>query len=641
MYNFNVAIVGTISAGKTTLLNALYTESLGRVHTQKTTLVPNVFHENNDSLFVHETEYIKETTEKKNEEFKRLLENNSLEHLEEIHYNIKKINDFIVCKNNMTMTIYDTPGLNDATTRPIYYKYINDKFHCFDIIIWIIDVNSAINTSDEIDICKNLITNIKKNYDEYGINTKLVVLINKCDDMWCNSNNVLELDDEKSQMFSQAQKIIDEQIRQIHPEYNYAMIPISSENAYIYRMFQQNKQIEKFMSMNIDNKYLNKLGCIEFTRVDWNKMTYEEKKSKLWEKLNGQDLSTRMTNTGFNNLKKIMQAFFNDNNEIAFILNGIHYEIINFTFETFNILSKSNTISAIDASHQNNTDTTIDYHDTFVNSLYHYDNIRARIYQIAHNYGMNKKEINNTFEETFEILYNSLKKITNAYKLLVRQYLLVGKIECEHQQIEIYTRIKISYNKFLELFYDIQSEVMNDYNKVNTLIDNYHIQKIERSQDIEVILIYIDKLKDNNFQEWKNVLVESIVRSNLMSLSCNEKMIILDRIHKKYELLNVDVLDILFNIIDAVYSFDFINNNNVVMLAREMFWNNVLVRSSNIYALAVFKLQKVLNTHNKISYADSPIHPTYDYALERYLYNLLVTTYPNDYKTHDNLLDKN
>src|SRR5947208_1799396 len=117
MNNFNIAFVGTISAGKTTLLNALSTEAIGDVHTKKTTLVPNVFHEvivddDDDDTKIDSLSHILENTNKKNVEFLKMLETNTFERLEEVHYNIKRINDFIVYEKNISVTLYDIPGLN-------------------------------------------------------------------------------------------------------------------------------------------------------------------------------------------------------------------------------------------------------------------------------------------------------------------------------------------------------------------------------------------------------------------------------------------------------------------------------------------------------------------------------------------------
>ena len=161
MTDIGIAFVGTISAGKTTLLNALFTESLGNTHIKKTTLLPHIYHE---STKVDIYEHIKENTADKNLVFLKNIAESKIEKLEEIHYNVKKLNDFIKFQKEVNLKLYDIPGLNDSTTKNIYYEYLNGIFKDINIIIWTIDVNSSINTSDEIDICNNLINNIKSNY---------------------------------------------------------------------------------------------------------------------------------------------------------------------------------------------------------------------------------------------------------------------------------------------------------------------------------------------------------------------------------------------------------------------------------------------------------------------------------------------
>ena len=231
--SIGISFVGTISAGKTTLLNALCTEDLGETHIQKTTLLPHIYNEVDTGY--HDKQFIKDFTEKKSNEFRE----KQFDKLEELEYNIKKLTDFLKFKENIKLRLYDIPGLNDSETKNVYYKYLDNIFKKINIVVWTIDVNSSINTSDELDICNQLINGIKTNFNQYKIITKLVILLNKCDEMYIDSTGKLVLDSEKQDMFNQAKRMIDERISKLYPECKYDIIPISSENTYIYRMIQK------------------------------------------------------------------------------------------------------------------------------------------------------------------------------------------------------------------------------------------------------------------------------------------------------------------------------------------------------------------------------------------------------------------
>ena len=93
MSNIGIAFVGTISAGKTTLLNALFTEPLGDTHIIKTTILPHIYREVDTNY--HDKQYIKDNTAMQNTEFTENFHNNNLGKLQEVNYNIRKLTDFV------------------------------------------------------------------------------------------------------------------------------------------------------------------------------------------------------------------------------------------------------------------------------------------------------------------------------------------------------------------------------------------------------------------------------------------------------------------------------------------------------------------------------------------------------------------
>ena len=187
--NINILIAGPVSSGKSTLLNALHISQFSDMKIKRTTSLPQIYHEVNDLDQVSPSDLnsilhlnreinngIMQKTEMQNYKLKK-------EDIKEIHYYVPKMFDFLNLKNNVTVSLYDTPGLNDSRTKEVYYEYINSVFNKLNVVIFVLDINSSMNTSDENDILRMIIQNIKTNKLKYNMDTKLVILLNKCDNM--------------------------------------------------------------------------------------------------------------------------------------------------------------------------------------------------------------------------------------------------------------------------------------------------------------------------------------------------------------------------------------------------------------------------------------------------------------------------
>ena len=184
--NINIMITGPVSAGKSTLINLLFVEQFSDMKIKRTTAVPQVYHEVTDLEQVNASD-VKSILYKNREINTDIMKKTENPHyklrqedIREIEYYVPKLFDFLDLRKDVVLTIYDTPGLNDSRTKNIYYEYINNVFNKLNIIIFVLDINSAMNTSDENDILRMIITNIKTNKMKYNTDTKLVVLLNKC-----------------------------------------------------------------------------------------------------------------------------------------------------------------------------------------------------------------------------------------------------------------------------------------------------------------------------------------------------------------------------------------------------------------------------------------------------------------------------
>ena len=326
----NIVIIGPVSAGKSTFTNMLFVEQLSDMKIKRTTAQPQLYHEFNIKLDVKmdNIKQIRKNNRKINEEIMKKTINDTYElkysDIKEIEYMIPKIFEFRDhLKDDVYLSVYNTPSLNDIYSKNVYYTYIQTNFHKFDVVFFLLDINSCMNTSDERDMLKMILTEIKKNKDTYGIDSTLIVLVNKCDEMEYNEERQMyaPYDEELLEMFDQGISIIKSHIKEIHPETIYDVLPISCEDSYIYRMYKKNPK------MKFDIKYLNKFGSNEYGKTRWNRLSTDKKQKKISKMFNEFDYIERIKQTGYMRLKNKMKKVLNSSNQYNFLINHIKYDI--------------------------------------------------------------------------------------------------------------------------------------------------------------------------------------------------------------------------------------------------------------------------------------------------------------------------
>ena len=120
-----------------------------------------------------------------------------------------------------------------------------------------------------------------------------VSIANKCDEMSLNDNGQLVLEEELDEMLQQIKTQVAQKVDEIYSELEYDIQPLSSEDSYIYRILERNPESE------LDMKYLNKFGYMEFGRTRWNKLSVEKKKIQIKKLMSDWDMDSTLTITGF------------------------------------------------------------------------------------------------------------------------------------------------------------------------------------------------------------------------------------------------------------------------------------------------------------------------------------------------------
>ena len=210
--------------------------------------------------------------------------------------------------------------------------------------------------------------------------------------------------------------------------------------------------------------------------------------------------------------------------------------------------------------------------------------------------------------------------------------------------------VKMSPETIINLFGDVfKKDLINDYMIITNMINNYHLDNIKNVDMVWDKLSYVDKLKNNNYIEWKKLLIHCVITSNCVKMNHVDLIQTIDLIREKYLLNNTDWIDLIFNIMDVIYANDFKKNLVTKMFSCEMFWSNVIVRSNNVYALPLFSLRKMLNRYNglhvdlviegQVLHLETTVNKNiFTLELEKYLYNILKSTYPGDFSTFDDIL---
>ena len=327
----NIAILGAVSVGKSTLVNTIFAETYSKCKIKRYTMTPQVYIET-DAV---ETETAGKIYRKNSEINNKLVaktetgETVSLDDIKERVYLVPKVYDFTELEEDNYLRIYNIPGLNDARSKDVYFEYMDNNFKKFDIVIFVVDINSSLNTGDEVDILVTIVENCKLNSEKHGIHNKLIILANKCDEMTLSTEGKPKLEGEQQEMMNQLQTLVKEKVDNIFPSLDYKIKPLSLEDSYIYRMYDRNKETEWFGRnketewFELDMKYLNKFGYNEYGKTRWNKLNKGLKRAKINKLLVEIDMDETMNITGFNGFRKVVNKFLSPSNQKIYIINNI------------------------------------------------------------------------------------------------------------------------------------------------------------------------------------------------------------------------------------------------------------------------------------------------------------------------------
>ena len=631
-YDINIAILGTVSAGKTTLLNGLFSEQYSDMKIKRTTMIPQIYHSGSESVYRDDNGLM--TADQiliNNRQYNEILDKKTIndnknitaEDIEELEYHVPKIPDFVELHENINLTVYDLPGINDSQTKSIYTEYLTNNFHRFDIIIWLIDVITALNTSDEMDIMKLIVDSINNNNRLYNITTKLLIVVNKCDDIIelidCENGPKFASDDNTG-LYEQIQDILKSNIKDIP----YDICPISCESLYIYRMLKNNPD------HNIEVKYLDKFGHGEYGKQQWNNLQPNEKKQHIHKFTQSDEYNKRICTSGFINFSSILQHYLDDcytlvTNRLKYQIRQVnashfkHIDAINTNTDSvnifYNIWNEINTISQIFNTDSTNIifirqmffeklhECTIEYNKIvldlmIVNSLYidcDGDNDNNTDDGNNDNFVQIQKipecviSLTNKFESnTVELvhIYDNILKQNITYDKLIK---LFHHTSFDEQTLSYITSCQL-YRQLLTVIYGYNIWAALDNNNVLLTYNNIEVPNLSyKLHNIDVLIHF-------KYIEWRRILQLCILEDSnkFTEKSVEQQIEFLDIIKKKYELNNIDFINLIFSLLDKIYS-KYTVCMDTKYFYKLQFWSNIMIKSSNRFFNIISGLKHLFN----------------------------------------------
>lgn len=306
--NINICLVGCVSAGKSTILNAFFGRDYAQCKIKRTTMMPNKFAETNQASKIDPSEKISKTISDVNAQIYTQTDRGTKPlKLEDYGY---ELTFYVECMemnlgNNIQICIYDIPGLNDARTKDVYYSYLEKNFYKFNIILFVVDIQSGLNTSDEMDILRFLSSNISKQKTQSGKNISLLGIVNKADDMQFTADGGLEVLGELGEMFEQTSNTIKQEFEKKNIKQNLlGCVPVCGLDSHLYRMIRKYKDINKLMDENILRIGVNEEGS------KFRKLSKAEQRRKVQEKIQDQTFVNDMIMlSGFGQIERALKTY--------------------------------------------------------------------------------------------------------------------------------------------------------------------------------------------------------------------------------------------------------------------------------------------------------------------------------------------
>lgn len=605
----NLAIFGNVSVGKSTCTNALFVEQYADMRIKRTTALPHVYHEIGDKHT--NSKEIRESSRKINNELMQKTIDTKLEYneIKEVEYYVPRVFDLVKLRPEIFLSIFDYPGSNDGLSKEVYNKYMIDHFYQNDIVLLVLDINSGLNTSDDVELLTIIINHIKTNKTKFDIDTKLIILLNKCDDLVIDKSNIPSPNDEEmAEMVTQVKNIVTAKVREIYPGLTYTITCISFEDAYIYRMYKRDAKVK------LDDKYLTKFGSNEYGKARWAKQSLERKQqliSKLFQKM---DYDERIKSTGFKMFSQILTKYLDEESQYSYLLNHIKYDL--------NMITENNKYAIND-------------------ELEKFHTVKLKLAQL-------NKIFDKADTKVFTDAFNKFLEGYNKNVVTTK----INSVPADQSSFSILQTIKEAFMYLRTYFPNMWNKVQKDNDSIINNINQYYVNLLhDKKIKKEEMLRCFAELQRNNFNELAAEIVQILTTlwtyEDFSSATTYIKHDIcinfMKLVQKEYKLSDQICVRGVMNNMTEIYKLRYVNEPVISTLEVQRaekvylsnYWNQVYIKTTNLFYEPVENIKRFFLLQNK----DLVCSKECNLDFEKYIVVKLAEMYPQQLCTSNEIID--
>lgn len=255
--HLNIAIIGPEGVGKSTLVNTLFKRRYSTIKIQKNTFVPQYYSENDD---FKEVEKDIDNIRNLNNSCNNIDLSNANSKLDPIIHQVPSLDDI---NFKYPLQVIDLPDIYDIVKNVDYFSSLVENVSLF---ILVIDINMCHNSSYD-NILYILLSEISQWSDK---EFRLMILINKCDDMIVSDEELTFSEEEHSEIFQNFIETTKNRLGNLE-NLKWDISPVSLKLAFLYRL------VERIGIKNLDLKDINQLQIHQTLIKIKNKLPLETK----------------------------------------------------------------------------------------------------------------------------------------------------------------------------------------------------------------------------------------------------------------------------------------------------------------------------------------------------------------------------
>jgi small GTP-binding protein len=311
-FDINVAIIGNVSAGKSTLLNALLRAKYSEVSMKRTTAGVNYFrlhHTPSDPSKSPDAQQWAATSDdprSPTSTLKEITQDNAIlrsaDEISEKYFDVELPEKLFDMHPDVRLVLVDIPGVNEARMGSKYKDYLSAKWCHFDCVLVVMDAKQGVNTDDQLELLKFVKHNQTKRLQP------VVILCNKVDDP--DDEELVELVNEARREVEQIFNVTDRSValRHLLEGRPFGALPVFMSVSANQAYFNQTVSLlsfEQFRAFD-DKGLVEKYGRDSIGRHRWNAMSDDDKFHAVFDIVSNSD--RRQEGLAMSNFDKFLRV---------------------------------------------------------------------------------------------------------------------------------------------------------------------------------------------------------------------------------------------------------------------------------------------------------------------------------------------